>query len=459
MRSNSIGTGLKNSETISEQLEQVTLNAVRNVMTDELIEQSCEEIGYHFRHRKITPVVSVLHMIMSALWPEASFNACWQALWDHFISWFPDLKGHCPSRGRVAEARNRLPLALWQRLFEKLSRHAQALAKNHDTWKGHRVVLADGTCVSMSDTPPLRQTFGVNTGYHGPGRYPLARLVTLCLGGSRTIIDYALGGYRTGESALICPILKSLRQGDLLLADRHFAAAHFYVYYQSLGLEFLTRAHQRLKIYRIKRHLNYAANDFVGRLNINKLYRRRDPSLPASLDVRFIKASLRIRGRQEAVWFVTSLLDAALYPAREIIALYAQRWRIETLFREVKATLSADVLRSQSPDGIRKEILARLVALNVVRSIILEASAVTGVDPLRISFVHTVRAILSFSPALARAPLFMLPKIYQAMLTEIASHVVPLRPGRQEPRAIRRDRKHYPALKTTRAQWRRQNAA
>jgi hypothetical protein len=459
MRSNSIGTGLMDSATISEQLEQVTLNAVRNVMTDELIEQSCEDIGYHFRHRKITPVVSVLHMIMSALWPEDSFNACWQALWDHFVSWFPDLKGHCPSRGRVAEARNRLPLALWQRLFEKLSRHAQTLSKNHDTWKGHRVVLADGTCVSMRDTPPLRQTFGVNTGYHGPGRYPLARLVTLCLGGSRTIIDYALGGYRTGESALTCPILKSLRQGDLLLADRHFAAAHFYVYYQSLGLEFLTRAHQRLKIYKIKRHLNYSANDFVGRLNINKLYRRRDPSLPASLDVRFIKTSLRIRGRQEEVWFVTSLLDAALYPARDIIALYAQRWRIETLFREVKVTLSADVLRSQSPDGIRKEILARLVALNVVRSIILEASVVTGVNPLRISFVHTVRAILSFSPALARAPVFMLPQIYQAMLTEIASHVVPLRPGRREPRAIRRDRKHYPALKTTRAQWRRQNAA
>ena len=459
MRTNNIGTSRKNSETISDHLEQVTLNAVRNVMPDRLIEQSCDAIGYRFRRRKITPVVSVLHMVMAALWPEDSFNACWQVLWDHFISWFPDLKGHCPSRGRVTEARNRLPLALWQRLFEKLSRHAQTLSKDHDTWKGHRVVLTDGTCVSMNHTPALRQAFGVNTGYHGPGRYPLARLVTLCLAGTRTIIDYALGGYRTDETALVFPILKSLRNGDLLLADRHFAAAHFYVYYQSLGLEFLTRAHQRLKISRIKRHRHYSATDFIGRLNVSKPYRRRDPSLPARLDVRFIKTRLRIRGRQESVWFVTSLLDAALYPACDIIALYAQRWRIETLFREVKVTLSTDVLRSQSPDGIRKEILARLVALNVVRSIILEASAVTGANPLRISFVHTVRAILSFSPALARAPVFMLPQIYQAMLTEIVSHVVPLRPGRREPRALCRDRKHYPTLKTTRAQWRRQNVA
>jgi hypothetical protein len=428
-------------------------------MTDQLIEQSCREIGYHFRHRKITPIVSVLHMVMAALWPEDSFNACWQVLWDTFVSWFPDLKGQCPSRGRVAEARQRLPLALWQRLFEKLSRHAQNLSKDDDAWKGHRVVLVDGTCVSMSDTPALRQAFGVNTGYHGQGRYPLARLVTLCLAGTRTIIDYALGGYRTGETTLTSPILQSLQEGDLLLGDRHFAAAHFYVRYQSLGLEFLTRAHQRLKVSRIKRYRSYARHDFVGRLNVSKLYRRQDPSLPAHLTVRFIKARLPLRGRQEDVWFVTSLLDATLYPARDIVTLYAQRWRIETLFSEVKVTLSADVLRSQTPDGIRKEILARLVALNVVRSIILEASARSGIDPLRISFVHAVRAILSFSPALARAPVFMLPRIYQAMLTEIASHVIPSRPGRREPRALRRDHKHYPALKTTRAQWRKQNAA
>ena len=359
----------------------------------------------------------------------------------------------------MAEARQRLPLELWQRLFEKLSRHAQNLSKKDDTWKDHRVVLVDGTCVSMSDTPALRQAFGVNTGYHGQGRYPLARLVTLCLAGTRTIIDCALGGYRAGESTLTFSILQSLKKGDLLLGDRHFAAAHFYVRYQSLGLEFLTRAHQRLKISRIKRCRSYARHDFIGRLHVNKLYRRQDPSLPAHLAVRFVKARLRLRGRQEDVWFVTSLLDAALYPARDIVTLYAQRWRIETLFSEVKVTLSADVLRSQTPDGIRKEILARLVALNVVRSIILEASAMNGVAPLRISFVHAVRAILSFSPALARAPVFMLPRIYQAMLTEIASHVIPRRPGRREPRALRRDRKHYPALKTTRAQWRKQNAA
>jgi len=460
MSTDNIGNSRPNSEGISDQLQQVILNSIRKILPDRMIEQTCKEVGYRFRRRKITPVVTVLHMIMAAIWPEESFNACWQVLWDTFISWFPQLSGQCPSRGRVAEARGRLPLRLWQRLFEQLSDKAQALSEAYDKWKGHRVVLADGTCVSMSAEPELVEAFGVNTGYHGRGRYPLARLVTLCLARTMTIIDHAIGGYRSGESSLTFGILKSLRKGDLLLADRHFTAAHFYVLYRSIGLEFLTRAHQCLNISKVKRRLCYSAGDFIGRLNINKIYRRKDPSLPGWIEVRFIKARLRIRNRHQVVWFVTSLLDAKRYPAQEVVELYARRWRIETLFREVKINLSADILRSRSPDGVCKEIIARLAALNVVRSIILEAAAAAKMeDPLRISFVHTVRAIISFSAALSRVPLALVPEVYHAMLLEIAWHVNPERPGRLEPRAVCREHKHYPSLKMTRTQWRAKHAA
>lgn len=460
MSTDNIGNSRPNSEGISDQLQQVILNSIRKILPNKMIEQTCSEVGYRFRRRKITPVVTVLHMVMAAIWPEESFNACWQVLWDSLISWFPQLSGQCPSRGRVAEARGRLPLRLWQRLFEQLSDKAQALSEAYDKWKGHRVVLVDGTCVSMSAEPELVEAFGVNTGYHGRGRYPLARLVALCLAGTMTIIDYAIGGYRSGESSLTFGILKSLRKGDLLVADRHFAAAHFYTLYRSIGLEFLTRAHQCLKMSKVKRRLCYSADDFIGRLNINKIYRRKDPSLPAWIEVRFIKARLRIRNRRQVVWFATSLLDAKRYPAQEVVDLYARRWRIETLFREVKINLSADILRSRSPDGVRKEIIARLAALNVVRSIILEAAAAAKMeDPLRISFVHTVRAIISFSAALSRVPLALVADVYHAMLLEIAWHVNPERPGRLEPRAVCRDHKHYPSLKMTRTQWRAKHAA
>ena len=399
-------------------------------------------------------------MVLAAIWPEESFSAAWEVLWSAFKSRYPQMSLGSPSRGTVAKARSRLPIAVWQALFNGVSKQAQRLSEPWARWRGHRVVLVDGTCLSMPDTPDLRSAFGTQTGYHGTARYPLARLVAFSLAQTMSVISYAVGGYRQDENALAEPLLNSLQHGDLLLADRHFAAAHFYVRYQRAGLQFLTRKHQRLKVSRIKCLWSYGPHDFVGRLKITAAYRRKDPTLPAWIPVRFIHARWVVRGHVRTEWLVTSLLDAEAYPAAEIIDLYARRWRIETLFGELKIGLSADVLRSQTAEGIHKEIAARMTALNVVRSIMLQAAAEHGVeDPLRLSFVFALRAILSFSPALGIEPLWKLRAIYQAMLDEIAAHTVPFRPGRNEPRMVRRDRKHYPMLTTTRAEWRNTYAA
>jgi len=459
MSKNSIDSSTKNHEKISDKLEQISFNSVRKVLPDNAIVRACKAVDYNYRERKITPIVTVLHMIMAAIWPEDSFNASWQVLWASLVSRFTDLNGQSPSRGKVSQARARLPLGLWRFLFEWICQKVQELSQAFDKWKGHRVVLLDGTCVSMSDNPELFKEFGKPTGYHGKCKYPLARLVTLCIANTMTVLDYAMGRYNQDENTLAQPLLKNLQKGDLLLADRHFAAAHFYWYYKSIGLEFLTKAHQRLKISRIKRIKSYSQNDFVGWLKINKNYRRKNPKLPAKIMVRFIKTTVRSRGERKVVWLVTSLLDNKLYPADEIAALYGKRWRIETLFREVKINLSADVLRSLSPDGIRKEVAARLISVNIVRMIMLEAAIDNDVDPIRISFVYAVRAIVMFAPALATEPIWKLPQIYKAMLAEIAAHLVPERPGRNEPRAVTRERKHYPKLKTTREVWRNSYAA
>ena len=454
MLNNSIDNSPNNSINISQKLEQVTFNAIRKILPDHFIIQACQSIGYKYRERKITPIITVLHMIMAAIWPEESFNASWQVIWANFASWFPSLTGHSPARTNVAQARARLPIQLWRELFDCIALKSQKLSEQYDRGKGHRVVLADGTCVSMSDKAELFEEFGTNDGYHGKGKYPLIRLVTLCFANTMTILNYTIGRYVQAESTMMLTMLDSLKKGDLLIADRHFAAAHFYWYYQQQGVDFLTRAHQCLKVSRIERIQSYGSNDFIGYLNINKNYRRKDPKLPKHILVRFIKATVRVRSQRKEIWFATSLLDNKKYTAKAVVKLYAKRWRIETLFREFKINFSSDVLRSKSPDGIRKEIIARLTAINIVRSIILEAAAEGKVAPERISFVGAVRTIISFSPALASANIWQLPLIYKAMLTEIASAIVPERSDRIEPRMVRRERQHYPYLQKTRQQWR-----
>ena len=121
--------------------------------------------------------------------------------------------------------------------------------------------------------------------------------------------------------------------------------------------------------------------------------------------------------------------------------------------------LSADVLRSKTPEGIEKELAARVLALNTIRTLMLQAAVQEGVEALRISFVETLRTVLSFAPAFAVRALERLPELHRRMLAESARKTVPERPGRQEPRMIRRETKHYPTLRTTRLQWRRKLAA
>lgn len=459
MSNKSIGKMTGKTSKISLSFESVTFNSIRKVLPDKVILNACRQADYNHRNRFITPVLTVLHMIIAGIWPEASFTASWQLLWASFAASFSSMAGQSPSRGTVCNARKRLPLEVWHRIVAWLSEQGQAYSKKSDQWRGHRVVAVDGTCMTVSNTKELCDTFGLSSGNYGKRSYPLVRMVCLSLVKTMVVINYRLGGYKTDENALLKPMLKTLRKGDLLLADRHFAGANLYWSYMANGLEYLTWAHQKLIVSRLKRLWSYGANDFVARLKIGDVYRRKNPEMPKYIKARFIQIETRIRGKYQRIWLVTSLLDADKYPANEIAGLYLKRWRIETLFRRFKIDLSADILRSQSSNAVYKEVAARICAVNIVSTIMLEAAVANNIDVTRISFVHTVRTIIAFAPALAMQPAGQLSMIYRAMLCEIAAHLVPLRPGRLEPRRLAHDPKHYPRLKTTRAQWRKQNAA
>lgn len=439
-------------------LESVTLKSIRKLLPDTTIQDACRQVNYDYRNRFITPAVTVLHMILAAIWPEDSFAASWQLSWASFVANCPSMAGKSPSRGTVSNARKRMPLQAWDKIAAWLSEQGQAYSDKLDQWHGHRVVAVDGTCMTVANTKELCDTFGLSKGNTGPRLYPLVRMVCLSIVETMVVINYRIGNYRTDENTLLKPMLKTLRKGDILLADRHYAGSNLYWSYMQNGLEYLTWVHQRLKVSRLKKVWSYGENDFVARLNISDVYQRRNPEMPKYILARFIHVEARVRGKHQHIWLVTSLLDDK-YPAGEIAGLYLKRWRIETLFRQFKNELSADILRSKSSDAIYKEVAARICAVNIVSAIMMEAAIANDVDVTRISFIHTIRAIIAFAPALATRSVRKKSKIYDAMLCEVASHLVPLRPGRLEPRRLAHDPRNYLKLTTTRAQWRNQNAA
>jgi hypothetical protein len=117
-----------------------------------------------------------------------------------------------------------------------------------------------------------------------------------------------------------------------------------------------------------------------------------------------------------------------------------------------------DNISLSSSDPILPKIEGSIIK-KIVKIKILEAAIAKKVDASRISFIYTVRAVVAFAPALVTGSPKRLKRVYDAMLCEVAMHLVPARPGRLEPRRLAHDPRSYPKLQTTRAKWRKQNAA
>jgi hypothetical protein len=154
-------------------------------------------------------------------------------------------------------------------------------------------------------------------------------------------------------------------------------------------------------------------------------------ALPATLRVRELQYTLARPGfRVRCVTLVTTLLDAQVYTKQHLAEVYGLRWTIETGFDHLKTTMNMNVLRCQTVEGVMKELTIFLLVYNSVRMTMCEAARRQGVPPERISFVDALRWL-----ATARVG---------DSLPELV--VNPLRPGRLEPRAVKRRRKHYPLL-------------
>jgi len=170
--------------------------------------------------------------------------------------------------------------------------------------------------------------------------------------------------------------------------------------------------------------------------------------LPAQITVRLVRFTTAIRGfRNRRITLVTTLLDPSLYPAEELVALYARRWRLELCLRDLKTTMGLEELRGKTPDMAEKELLAYLVAHNLVRCLIAEVVAGHQVELERVSFKGSIDALRQFSDAISRArSRKMRGQLWRDLLLTLARDLVPHRPNRTEPRAVKRRPKPYPLL-------------
>ena len=171
--------------------------------------------------------------------------------------------------------------------------------------------------------------------------------------------------------------------------------------------------------------------------------------LPETLTIRQIKVTVDQPGfRVSSFYIVTTLLDATQYPAAAIADLYVKRWDVELFFRDIKTTMGMDILRCKTPEMVRKEIAMYWIVYNCIRCVMLDASCQQSVPVRRISFKGTVQALRQWEPHSNRQRTTQseIADLLLLLYERIAKATVPDRPGRREPRALKRRPKPFQLL-------------
>jgi hypothetical protein len=350
------------------------------------------------------------------------------------------------------QARLRLPK---ERLEQALSATAQAAdrrAGRGGQLQDRPVKVADASTTQLADTTENQQRYPQPSTQEPGCGFPVMKFVALMSLASGAVLNVLLGSLHHHDLRLLRGLWDQLKKGDILLGDRAYGEYTTLAALPKQGVDVVARLHARRKV-DFRKAQRLAKNDalFVwtrGYQQSQILCASEWALLPAQITVRIIRFSATIRGfRNRRITLVTTLLDPKLYPAQELVALYTRRWRLELCLRDLKTTMRMEELRCKTPDMAQKELLAYLVAHNLVRCVIAEAVACFQVDLERVSFKGSVDALRQYSDAIAKARNQKMRRLlWDDLLLNLARDLVRYRPNRTEPRAVKRRPKPYPLL-------------
>jgi putative transposase len=328
-------------------------------------------------------------------------------------------------------------------------------------WKGRHAKLVDGFTFTMPDTKANQDEYPQQASQKEGIGFPIARACVILSLATACAMDLAVGPYvgkETGETALLRSLLDSLQAGDVVVADRFYCSFMMIALLLSRGVDVCARLHQR-------RHVDFRRGKRLGKYDHLVEWKR--PAKPPWMDedtYALIPEKLVLREmrfnvfqpgyRVQALTIVTTLTDPEAFTAEEIAQLYGFRWNSELDIRAIKQSLHLDHVRCKSPEMVRNELWTTLLGYNLVRTTAAAAALLHGRQPRQISFTgacqHLLNSwmVLSANVVTPEAAL----RLCQTLLERISRVLVANRPGRIEPRVLKRRRHRYPLMKKPRAQ-------
>jgi Transposase DDE domain len=421
----------------------------RDVLTEADIQPACDQENIQFGQGAddvYTPAVTLWAFLAQCL---SASKSCVAAVARVLVLRVALALPPCgASTGGYCKARAKLPESLLRRLTLQVGVGLEAQAASGWRCHGRRVLLADGTELSMPDTPANQQAYPqLHNQKPGLG-FPRMRLVVLLAFATAGLVGAALGpckGKGCGETELFRLLLEQIQAGDIVVADRYYCTWWIVALLLQCGADVCFRLHHR-------RHGDFREGRSLGLgdhvVGWPKPARpawmdaATYAALPASLELREVRVVVDTPGFRVRQFVVaTTLRDAAQYSATDIAELYHRRWHVELDLRSIKQTLKMDILSCKSPAMVRREVWAHLLAYNLARRVLAQAALAGETTPRQLSFAGAVQTLNAFRWLLTLAPGDEGQRLVQALGLAVATHGVGHRPGRVEPRAVKRRQK------------------
>ena len=441
-------------DSVRDQLKQHQGLPFLQLLSPNLIETACRRCHHFWRQRIYTPSITLAIFLSQIL---SADHSCDDAV-ERFQKYRFDrgLPRVATSTGSYCEARQRLTRTLIWELVRLVGRSIQQQANPAWLFHGRAVKIPDGSTVLMPDTPKNQAAFPqARTQAPGVG-LPIARILVVFSLAVGTVLEAALGPYKgkqTSELALLRQVINVFQRGDILLADRFFCSYWVIADLQHRGVDVVVRLHQRRQMdFRRGRRLGREDREVTWKKPPRPewMSRAEYEAMPAELTVRVLRVRVPDKTKRvRKLEIVTTLRDAREYRSKEVGELFRQRWNVELYIRTLKSQMKMEMLRTKSPEMVRKEVAVHLLAYNLIRGIMAEAARAAKVQPQQLSFAgaqHTIRAfeeVHLYDPVRIAAD-------FPRLLELIGEKRAGDRPDRYEPRAVKRRPKPHPLLQMPR---------
>jgi len=343
------------------------------------------------RERDLPAHVVVYYVIALALYMRSSYREVLRCLLEG-VQWLLDPSAAVKVAGKsgISQARSRLGAEPLQKLYTALVAPIAERRTQGAWYREWRLISLDGSTLDTADTAENDKAFGRPGASRGSSAFPKIRFVALLENGTHVLWAARMSKYATAEITLAQEVVPALRRGMLCLADRFFPSYKLWQAAARTGADLLWRTRQNARLDVDQR---LPDGSYLSRIYASTSDRRNQRK---AIVVRAIDYRLKdVKGAAAMYRLITTILDPTQAPAKELAALYHERWEIETALDELKTHLRGAqiVLRSKTPELVEQEFWGLLMAHFAIRGLMHEAALRADEDPDQLSFLHSVRVV------------------------------------------------------------------